>query len=94
MKKNKGFTLVEMLSVFALLTLMFFLVVPLVNSVLKNSRNDLYQSQINLITGAARLWVSEEENKTFLESLNIWPYEITLGDLQENGFLEKISKIL
>ena len=92
MKKNKGFTLVEMLSVFALLTLMFFLVVPLVNSVLKDSRNDLYQSQINLIKGAARLWVSEEENKTFLESLNIWPYEITLGDLQESGFLEKDIK--
>ena len=86
MKKN-GFTLVELLSTIVVLGLLLSLVVPFIDRTIKTSKQDLYKSQINLIEGAAKLWGSD--NKSFLDNLNIFPYEITLGDLQDSGYLEK-----
>ena len=90
--KKKGFTLIELLSVVVVLGLLAFLVIPLVGNVLNDSRNDFYEKQLNLIKSATKLWANEEENKIFLQELTVWPYELTLGDLQESGFIEKNIK--
>ena len=46
---NKGFTLVELLGVIAVLILIFMLAVPAVNKVIHNSENTIYDIQINKI---------------------------------------------
>lgn len=84
---KKGFTLIELLAVITLLGIMALFVVPKISDTLLDTRTDLYNKQISLIISAARLWASDEENKLILANNTAWPYEITLGDLQDSEYL-------
>ncbi|MEG1647488.1 MAG: DUF5011 domain-containing protein, partial [Bacilli bacterium] len=88
-KNNMGFTLIELLSVIALLGVLAFVIIPNIESILKNSKGSLYDKQIDLIETAAKLWSSDEKYKILLEKNESWPYVITLSDLQYFNFIEK-----
>ena len=47
--KNKGFTLVELLAVLVILGLLGLIVVPVVDKIIKDTRNNLYELQIKNI---------------------------------------------
>lgn len=62
---NKGFTLVEILSVIVLIGLLFGLGVPAVSKISKNMKARTYNQKINLIEKAGELW--GQDNKALLQ---------------------------
>lgn len=59
MKRRNGFTLVELLAVIAVLGLLATIAVPSIIGPLQNSKQDLYEVQIENIEEAARGWAAE-----------------------------------
>ena len=62
-KRIKGFTLVELLAVIVILSLLLLLAVTTVSSQFKNSKDDLYDTQLNNIKLAAEMWGSDNKTK-------------------------------
>ncbi len=82
---NKGFTLVELLAVIIILSILVVLAGTSVGSVVKDSKNDLYQAQISSIKEAARAWYVDNTNYFF--DYYDCGY-ITLKDLKEYGLID------
>lgn len=85
---NKGFTLVELLGVIAVLIIIFMLTVPAVNKIVNNSENTIYDLQINKILDATYDYS--------LKNLSILPNKyqknyITLSELIYNGFIDPVK---
>ena len=83
---KKGFTLTELLAVITLLGLLSLIVVPVVDKLIKDSEEELYQTQIKNIESGAKNWASKNifslpENVG--ESINK-----TICDLEKEGFIE------
>ena len=90
-KRIKGFTLVELLAVIVILSLLLLVTVTTVSSQFKNSKDDLYDTQLNNIKLAAEMWGSD--NKTKLNSISDC-VSLTLGYLKEEGYVREIlSKV-
>lgn len=87
MKKN-GFTLVELLGVVIILAMLGLIIVPTINKVLADNKNELYEVQIRNIKSGASNFVSEN---IFSENLNIpnnSSIGIKLGKLKELGYID------
>ena len=83
---KKGFTLVELLAVITLLGLLSLIVVPVVDKIIKDSQEDLYQTQINNIEAGAKNWAAD--NVFSLPEENGKHVDKTICDLEKEGFLE------
>lgn len=57
--KNKGFTLVELLAVIVILGLIALIAVPMVLNNIKKTKEDLYNTQIELIKAGALSYVTD-----------------------------------
>lgn len=66
MKNNKGFTLVEILSVIVLIALLLGVGIPGINRISKNMKEKSLNTKIDLIEQAGILW--GQDNKTLLQS--------------------------
>lgn len=77
---NKGFTLVELLAVIVILSLLTLLTSNAVTKILKDSKEDLSNTQFSAIKSAAEIWGSENINE--LPAENECKY-LTLKDLKE-----------
>lgn len=82
---KKGFTLIELLAVIVILSVILTIILPTVSETLKNSKNTIYDIQINDILTSAYDYslkkiklLPESGKKTF----------ITLNELKKNGFIE------
>lgn len=84
---KKGFTLVEMLAVITLLGLLALVIIPASEAIIKNSKNDSYNIQIQNIKNAMKNYASS--NAFNMPTVNGDYVELTLGDLKREGFLEK-----
>ena len=84
-KRIKGFTLVELLAVIVILSLLLLATVTTVSSQFKNSKDELYDTQLNNIKLAAEVWGSD--NKTKLTSISDC-VSLTLGYLKEEGYVD------
>lgn len=87
MKKN-GFTLIELLGVVTILAMLGLIIVPTINKVLSDNKNELYEVQIRNIKSGASNFVSEN---IFSEDLNIHNNSsvgIKLGKLKELGYID------
>lgn len=82
--KNRGFTLVELLSVMTILGILALIIIPAVTSTLNKSREDAYQKQIHILETASEQWG--------LENLNILPEGNELLTI-DFGILYKSGKI-
>lgn len=83
---KKGFTLIELLGVITLLGLLSLIVVPVVDKLIKDSEDELYQTQIKNIEAAAKNWASEN---IFSLPENVGEYvDKSICDLEKNGFLD------
>ena len=81
--KNKGFTLIEILGVLAVLALLSTIIIMSVNKSLKDSKETLYQVQIEEIKNAASMWRTDN-----IEQIpNVGYHSITLRDLQNAGYI-------
>ena len=63
MKKNKGFTLIEILAVVTIIGLIFILVIPKITTSLKNKKSDVDTTTTNLVFSATKLYVSDHSSK-------------------------------
>lgn len=83
---KKGFTLVELLAVIVILALLAVVANSSVTNVVKNSKSDLYNTQIELIKSAAETWGLDNIDK--LPNEGTCSY-ITLKDLKAYGLFEE-----
>ena len=86
---NKGFTLVELLAVIIIISLLALLANTSVTKVVRDSKSELYASQIQMIKLAAESWGSENIDK--LPDSGQCKY-LTLGDLKNYGLLDSSVK--
>lgn len=58
-KKNKGFTLVELLAVIAIIGILSVVAISAYGNVAKNSKQKAYESKVKQIESAAYKWAKE-----------------------------------
>jgi len=81
---KKGFTLVELLAVIAILGIVATITVPIVSTSISESKNKAYDRQKDLIISAAMSYMSK--NASLLPKSG--SYKVLVSDLKNNGFLE------
>lgn len=82
---KKGFTLVELLGVIIVLGLIALIVFPNITKSIRNSKNKLYQQQVDTIERNARRWGIEHTELLSEYSATYLP----LSDLIAGGYLKK-----
>lgn len=84
--KSKGFTLVEILAVITIIGLLSLIVIPSIDAIIKSSKDDTYEVQINLILAGLENWAAA--NVFELPSVENGVETITLGELKTSGFID------
>ena len=79
MKKEEGFTLVELLAVIVILGLIIAIAIPAVGSIMENADKNTDQATVTLIEDAARLYDVDNE---------ITAAGVTVDTLAEKGYLQ------
>lgn len=82
---KKGFTLIEVLTVIIILGVIGLIVFPAVNSMIKESRQDLYDEQLEEIRLAGEKWAYN--NLDLLPTMEDEYITITLLELKRGGYL-------
>lgn len=80
---KKGFTLAELLGVIVILAALLLISIPVVDKIIKQSQEDLYNKQIDSIKLAINLWISDKYKLNEGESITL-----TLSQLKEEGLVE------
>lgn len=89
--KNDGFSLVELLAVLILLGILAIILIPNMYSYLQKSKEDLYNTQVNIIKEAAESYVADNIDDINCSSIGE-NSEISLSLLQEKGYLKEELK--
>ena len=88
---NKGYTLVEVLSVFVILGIIIMISVPIVSGVINTSKEKAYDEQVKILEEATRTYMSRNSKE-----LPLYEDEkkcITVETLKNNGFIkDKVIK--
>ena len=82
---KRGFTLIELLTVITIIGLLSLIVVPVVDKIIKENNQELYDIQIKNIEDAAKNWAS---NNMFSLPDTGDSIEVTICDLEKSGFIE------
>jgi len=90
MKKNKGFTLIEILAVIIILGILSAIILPSIFSGVRKAKENSYDILMGTFEDNAKLYVSrhQEEVDTNLNLYNY--YTLTLNDLYEDDLLKEI----
>lgn len=83
----KGMTTVELTVIISLISLMMAIIIPMLNSSIKNQKENLYNTQIENIKKGAKAWGSA--NVYLLPTDNGDSITISLGELKSKGFVEE-----
>lgn len=87
MKKIKnGFTFVELLAVITIIGILSLIALPTIEKVTKDSKEKVYQTQLNNIILALKNWASD--NKEYLPTSESEALTITLGTLKADGYID------
>ena len=81
LKKEGGFTLVELLGVIVILGLIVAISIPLIGNVVAKAKTDTAKAQQELVIDAAQMY--------FLQEANLTETDVTIAELKTAGFLEK-----
>ena len=87
---NKGFTLLEIILVVAILGVITLIVVPSVSSILNKNKNDQYENLKKSIISAAKMYVSDNRYDLGITCNNASErptFTITLKDIVDSGDL-------
>ena len=88
--KNKGFTLVELIGVITVLGIVILLAIPTVRKINDNSKEELYNVQINNIEEGLKNWAIDNSNLLPQNEGEI--INITLGQLKTGGYIDSEIK--
>ena len=90
---KKGFTLVELLAVIAVLALIAAISYPIVSGMIADMKNTASESQKREIIDAAKFWV--QDNSALLSDTVGDVYTLTVNKLKEDNYLtnEKLRDI-
>lgn len=83
LKKEKGFTLVELLAVIAILAIIVAIAVPTIGNVISNSEEKAKEANVELIENAARL---ADVSGDFTNNMSV-------SDLHTKGYLEEVPTL-
>ena len=83
---KKGFTLVELMGVIVILMTLFLLAIPMVDRIIKQSNQDLYNEQINLIETSLQQWANTYQKPNKNETI-----KLTLSQLKESGLIDDVT---
>lgn len=87
LKKEGGFTLVELLAVLAILALIVGIAIPMVGNVINNSKESADQSQYELVVDAAQLRaIDNSEDFSEITSIDI-------DQLVDDGYMESDKEL-
>ena len=86
--KNKGFTLIEILTVLAILAVVILTIFPIVIGRIDTSRERTYKIQIGLIEKAATDWALSPKNLSSIPEGEGEVLTLNLGDLKIGGFID------
>lgn len=82
---KKGFTLIEIIAIIILLSVIALIVYPVVNGIINNNKDKLYDKQIEELRRHTKSWVTEN-----LDSINLidgYTRNVTFQELYEAGFI-------
>ncbi|GAA0361916.1 hypothetical protein GCM10008932_13160 [Alkalibacterium iburiense] len=82
MKKEEGFTLVELLAVIVILGIIVAIAIPTIGNVIGTAEGNASEAEQELIKDAARLYEVGEDEPEF---------PVTVGTLKEKGYLDERS---
>lgn len=90
-KQKKGFTLVELLAVIVILAIILIIAVAGVLSIIKQTKENAYDRQIDMIKEATKNYMTSESDKIQWKEENggIKKTEVPLQVLQSSGYLDK-----
>lgn len=86
MKNEKGFTLVELLAVVAILITVITIISPKIIKSFQTSEDAIYKSQINALISSARIYMNENYNLLPEENEELI---ITIDDLKKAKLIKK-----
>lgn len=84
---RKGFSLIELMGIVILLSIISILVIPSIDSALRDFKNKSYNSQLQTIKLAANDWSTDNLGKYAMDDGQV--VTIVLGQLKSGGYLEE-----
>lgn len=87
MKKNRGFTFIELLAVLVILAFIVLATVPAVSGILDRNKQRLYREQVNLILRSSKDWATKNMDLLPKKGQEL-PVYIDLADLSSGGFID------
>jgi type IV pilus assembly protein PilA len=91
MKKNRGFTLVELLAVIVILAVILVIAIPNVMKVIDNAKLDTYSKNESLMVNATRNYLTSNADKAPINIGDI--VSIDLSELQSNNIIGNIKDV-
>ena len=86
---KKAFTLVELLSVIVILGIILAIVSVSVFNILEDSKNNAYDTQIEMLKASTKEYVSDKKRTLFLESDKVC---VTIYDLYNEKYITEIPE--
>ncbi len=88
MNKNKGFTLIEIITVLVILTVLVLTVSPIIINRVNSSREKTYKLQISNIKKAAEDWAASPKHISSIPENDGEVLTLNLADLKIGGYLD------
>ena len=81
---KKGFTLIEIIAIIILLSVIALITYPVINNLITESKEKLYEKQISELERLSNTWVTKNTNK--LKTEEGYTYDLSFEELNEQGF--------
>ena len=81
---KKGFTLIEIIAIIILLSVIALITYPVINNLITEGKEKLYEKQINELERLSNTWVTKNTNK--LKTEEGYTYDLSFEELNEQGF--------
>ena len=82
---KKGFTLIEIIAIIILLSVIALITYPVINNLIINSKDELYEKQISELVRLSNTWTTKNIKK--LKMTDGYTYNLSFEELYEQGFV-------